>query len=340
MTGPTISIPSVPHGERRPLWSVMIPTYNCAGYLRATLESVLSQDPGPDVMQIEVVDDHSSRDDPRAVVEKVGGGRVSFYRQRENVGNTKNFDTCLQRARGHLVHLLHGDDCVRPGFYARLEAAFASKPDIGAAFCRYAVMDEDGNPIRLAPLEQAVAGVIPDWLARIASGQRLQTPAMVVRRSTYEHLGGFAHAITYCEDWEMWVRIGAHYAVWYEPEPLALYRVHKRSLSGRMLRTGENVQYLRRVIEMNRALLPRDRVDEITRQALRNTAAAAVRRSLRLLRSGDVTGARAQFREALTCNRSPVVLGGAASSVVIGAAAGLGRAVLSTLGRGPGAQGT
>jgi hypothetical protein len=44
----------------RLLWSVMIPTFHCARFLRQTLESVLSQDPGPDVMQIEVVDDCSN----------------------------------------------------------------------------------------------------------------------------------------------------------------------------------------------------------------------------------------------------------------------------------------
>jgi len=41
----------------RPLWSVMIPTYNCARYLREALGSVLDQDPGPGAMQVEVVDD-------------------------------------------------------------------------------------------------------------------------------------------------------------------------------------------------------------------------------------------------------------------------------------------
>lgn len=46
----------VADGEPRPLWSVMIPTYNCASYLRETLASVLAQDPGPDLMQIAVVD--------------------------------------------------------------------------------------------------------------------------------------------------------------------------------------------------------------------------------------------------------------------------------------------
>jgi glycosyltransferase involved in cell wall biosynthesis len=46
----------------RPLWSVMIPTFRCARFLRRTLDSVLSQDPGQDVMQIEVVDDCSNND--------------------------------------------------------------------------------------------------------------------------------------------------------------------------------------------------------------------------------------------------------------------------------------
>ena len=83
---PSVSpIPPVAPGPR-PLWSVMIPTYNCAGYLRETLASVLAQDPGPEAMQIEVVDDASTRDDPEAVVREFGGSRVGFFRQPENVG--------------------------------------------------------------------------------------------------------------------------------------------------------------------------------------------------------------------------------------------------------------
>ena len=54
----------VPEGTPRPVWSVMIPTYNCAKYLRETLVSVLAQDPGPEQMQIEVVDDYSTKDEP------------------------------------------------------------------------------------------------------------------------------------------------------------------------------------------------------------------------------------------------------------------------------------
>src|SRR5918912_1129900 len=105
-----VEILPVPEGTVRPFWSVMIPTYHCARFLRQTLESVLAQDPGSESMQIEVVDDGSTLDDPEKVVKDVGQGRVAFYRQPQNVGHTKNFETCLKRARGKVVHLMHGDD--------------------------------------------------------------------------------------------------------------------------------------------------------------------------------------------------------------------------------------
>ena len=67
----------------RPLWSVMIPSFNSfPSYLRQTLDSVLAQDPGPEQMQIEVIDDCSNEDDLEALVRECGNGRVSFYRKR------------------------------------------------------------------------------------------------------------------------------------------------------------------------------------------------------------------------------------------------------------------
>ena len=71
------SIPPVPKEVSRPRWSVMIPTYNCTRYLHETLGSVLVQVLGPEVMQIEVVDDHSE-DDVGKVVEEVGRGRIEL----------------------------------------------------------------------------------------------------------------------------------------------------------------------------------------------------------------------------------------------------------------------
>ena len=303
-------VPPIVDRADRPLWSVMVPTYNSSPYLRAALLSVLDQDPGREAMQIEVVDDCSQHDDPRAVVNELGSDRVQFFAQPRNVGHTRNFNTCLARATGHLVHLLHGDDMVLPGFYNTMGETFAANPEIVAAFCRHQVIDEDGRVLNVARPESVSAGVIPDWFEQIAVGQRLQPPAIVVRRSAYEAVGGFDQRIAaYGEDWEMWTRLAAYGPVWYEPTPLACYRVHTNSISSRTLRTGENMHDIRMVIEMIRDLLPEADADRLTARSQENNALGALRRGLRLFDAGDHTAAFAQFREAVRTSHSPTVLG-------------------------------
>ena len=294
-----IRITPVSEGVHRPLWSVMIPTFNCAPFLRQTLESVLSQDPGPDAMQIEVVDDCSTQDDPESVVRAVAGERVRFYQQPKNVGHTRNFETCLQHARGHLAHLLHGDDAVRRGFYERMGRAFAQNTSIGAAFCRHITMDADGNWLDIARLERSQSGLLPDLVERLAVHQRIQTPAMVVRREVYEALGGFDRRLSWTEDWEMWMRIAAHYPVWYETEPLALYRVHANSNTGRYVRSGESSRDLKRLFSIIEHHIPGTRGQQLTRCGREWSAISALETARGMFVTRNFLGASTQIWGAL-----------------------------------------
>ncbi|KAA3439588.1 glycosyltransferase family 2 protein [Rufibacter hautae] len=236
-------VPPVPPGEHRPLWSVMIPAYNCAGFLAEALGGVLAQDPGPALMQIEVVDDASTDADLEPLVRELGRGRVGYHRQPRNVGSLRNFETCLNRARGRLVHLLHGDDRVRPGFYARMGSLFQRFPQAGAAFCRNSFINKDGVWSHDTPLEANKDLVLDNWLLRIAERQRIQYVSIVVQREVYERLGGF-FGMPYGEDWEMWVRIARFYPVAYTPEILAECRMHASSISSRMGTSGQSFPYL------------------------------------------------------------------------------------------------
>ena len=138
-------IKPLPDQVSRPLWSVMIPAYNCSQYLIENIRSVLQQDPGPERMQIEVVDDFSTDTDVESLVREIGKGRVGFFRQSQNVGSLRNFETCLNRATGHYIHLLHGDDQVNPGFYAEIEKLFTLFPEAGAAFTGFVFVDEQNE---------------------------------------------------------------------------------------------------------------------------------------------------------------------------------------------------
>jgi len=169
----------------------MIPTYNPrADYLEETLRSVLKQDPGPDQMQIEVIDDCSNDDTAFQVTQRVGAGRVTFHRESENRGLANSWNRCIERARGHWVHILHQDDIVLPGFYNLLRQG-AEQSDAGAAFCRYAVVNSKGHWLRISELHRESAGLLDDWHAKITVQQLIQCPSIAVRRLVYEQLGGF-----------------------------------------------------------------------------------------------------------------------------------------------------
>jgi len=299
----------VPEGVCPPLWSVMIPTYNCADYLRQTLAGILAQDPGAEVMQIEVVDDHSTLDDPAAVVAELGWGRVEFYQQPQNVGYIRNFETCLQRSRGQLIHLLHGDDCVLDGFYRKMQQLFEKYPEIGAAFCRHIIMDDWGHWQRISPLEQTESGVLSNWLERIAVKHPLQTPSMVVRRAVYEKLGGFDRRMLSCgEDWEMWVRIAAEYPMGYEVEPLALYRDRSNSLTKNSVRTGQNIRDVRKATEIVRAYLPEARARELSNKAGEEWASWALHFAQQMIAKRDTAAAITQIQEGFKCSHSAKVI--------------------------------
>lgn len=307
-------VPPVADGAR-PRWSVMIPTYNCARYLEATLRSVLAQDPGPEEMQIEVVDDHSTADDPEDVVTRLGGGRVAFHRQPENVGVVGNLNACLQRSRGELVHLLHGDDLVLEGFYQTLDDGLREHPDAGAAYCRHLYVDERGRPLDVAPLEPASSGILADGARFLAAEQRIMTPCIVVRRSVYEQLGGFDDRLACAEDWEMWVRVAARFPVYYEERPLACYRLHDDSNTGRNLRDGLSLDHTRLAIELFAGYFEPAERGAVRRAAFSRYAASGLETARKLESQGDAAAARAQLRVVWRLERSPRTAAGIARVV-------------------------
>jgi hypothetical protein len=104
------------------------------------------------------------------------------------------------------------------------------------------------------------------------------------------------------------VRIAASHPIGYLPSPLAAYRMHANSNTGRNTHNAANMRYTRAAIDIFRAYLPPARADAIVSRARETYALSALEFARERLRQRDLTGAIAQAREALRFRLSPRVL--------------------------------
>ncbi|NEQ35200.1 MAG: glycosyltransferase [Okeania sp. SIO3I5] len=314
------AITSLSVSSKRPFFSVMIPTYKKVKYLEQTLKSVLQQAPSPEEMQIEVVNDCPDvkiQSEIEAIVRKVGGERVNFYRHfPQDIGQAPIFNICLQRAQGYWIHLLHDDDFVLPGFYEKLRQVIERNTTVGAAFCRHSYIDENNNQKMVSPLEKETPGIIPNWLEKIVVMQRIQCASMVVKRSVYEKLGGFCLEAKSAADWEIWKRIAAYYPVSYEPQILACYRLHSTSETSRLIEFGGNISDTRKAIEISESYLPKEISKKLSDLAREHYALSATKTAQQMLSVGKAEVAIAQIQEALKCSNSSQVKEGIISLFV------------------------
>jgi glycosyltransferase involved in cell wall biosynthesis len=288
----------------RPFWSVMVPTYNPrADYLEETLRSILQQDPGPGQMQIEVVDDCSPDVDVEKIVSSLANGRIIFSKTPKNLGLGGCWNTCIERAKGEWVHILHQDDIVLSGFYSSLHKGAIDKR-VGAMFARHATINPAGHWLFISELHRESPGILENWHEQITVQQLIQCPAIVIRRSVYEELGGFLVELSFTLDWEMWQRIAANYSFWFEPAILVNFRVHPGSTTSRLRLVGADTREVRKTIEMTAAYHPHDRAQKLARKARHNSAGFAAFQARELLVRGHSGSAWKQMVEALRLSRN------------------------------------
>ncbi len=301
------TIAPVPAGVFRPFWSVMMPAHNRTRFLPAALASVLAQDPGPTVMQIEVIDNGSTTPEVARLVREIGGDRVTYTRLPYNIGPYAIHNECLRRARGHWVHILHDDDLVLPGFYATLAAAIARHPHLGAACCRYRFINERDRVLGVSRLERPTSGELPRDPERILLEGDRQIAATVVRRSAVETWGGFCEAIGPKLDRELWMRLSQAVPFWYEARILACYRRHQHSVTNTLARAPDNARSSNRVLAVARQYLQTAKGPWLEAQAMHRWALQCLDVAWDSLRTEGWGMAIAQMREAFLHADSPAV---------------------------------
>ncbi len=209
-----------------PRLSVVIPAYDQPLLLKAALTSLARQGNALD-FEVVITDDLGLRE-TQWIVDSCGLPHVRYARNPVRLGAVANWNEGLRLARGEWITILHEDDLLLDGCFARV--AEYLRPGVTALAVRCA----SGS---ILPAGRA-AGQSRRRPRRYRPEHFLKSamtpfPGVFLRREAARDLGGFDDAWGPLADYEFWYRLGCYGPVWFLPETFAFYRVRENQWTAR-----------------------------------------------------------------------------------------------------------
>lgn len=202
-----------------PAISIVMPCYNAAAHLPASVGSVLAQTCAD--WELIAVDD-GSRDGTLAWLQARPDTRIRVLTQ-ANQGVSAARNAGLARAQGRFVAFLDADDTWSENFLATMLAALQAHPDAVLAYCGWqnaGLADGRGEPFVPPDYENAAK---PETLFAAC---RWPIHAALVKREAVEAAQGFDPALKNAEDYALWLKVATAAPIVRVPEVLAFYHFH------------------------------------------------------------------------------------------------------------------
>lgn len=219
--------------------TIVIPTFGCAEYLPAAVESTLHS-PAARIL----ITDDGSGPDVHQVAERYHRRypeRVRLLRSEKRRGVSRNVNEAVREVRTPFFAKLDGDDVLIPG---HIEAAFrviAERPKL-ALIAGHERRIAANDVLQFQPelftqtREQLQVQIMSDVDAfRFILNWRPNpcSSGAIYRTEAFREVGGFDTAIEWGEDWEIWLRLAERWELAYCHAPSALYRIHDQSATAR-----------------------------------------------------------------------------------------------------------
>lgn len=209
---------------KKPLVSVIMPSYNAAGFIADSIASVQQQTYTN--WELLVIDD-ASKDGTIEIVEGLmsGDSRISLHELPTNQGAGFARNIGIKASKGSYISFLDADDLWMPQ-KLQIQLDFMEDKHVDVCYSSYELIDENGNSLK----KQIKA------LAELPFQKLLRANYIGNLTGIYnaEKLGKiYCPLIRKRQDWGLWLlavrKSGGAKGI---QEPLARYRVRKNSISG------------------------------------------------------------------------------------------------------------
>ncbi|RNC70388.1 MAG: glycosyltransferase [Desulfuromonadales bacterium] len=214
--------------RKLPTISIVTPSYNQAGYLEATMKSILDQG-YPNLEYI--IMDGGSTDGSAEIIRKYSD-RLTHWESAPDKGQADAIFRGFERATGEILCYVNSDDLLLPGSLERVGSWFQSNPAEEWVVGGSVLIDHEGKPIirsrrGLPEADLGVKVTFKRLLLHNCGG--FHQPASFWRRKAFEEIGGFDRALRFCFDYDLFFRLAKRKPSGRIRSFLAAFRYHPTS---------------------------------------------------------------------------------------------------------------
>lgn len=225
--------------ENIPFFTVGIPTYNRAAFLREAIPSVLGQTFSDFEL---IIADNYSDDHTKDTVESFHDSRITYVRHEKNYGYKFNFDFVAQQARGRFFVMLQDDDLLCKSFLERAHECLSKDDSVvmyAAPWWRGSVGDGFGAALMhsQALSAQALWENMPitfpghDMAVKLLYSFPFRHPSIIIRTEDFKAVGGYDKRSDFIYDILTEVKLLCRGNLIYDPCIGSVDRVHENNIS-------------------------------------------------------------------------------------------------------------
>jgi len=183
----------------KPIVSIIMATFNRGHIIRQSIEHIFQQDYGS--IELIIINDGSSDNTSEVLATFQEDNKVILIENDQNLGLQKSLNKGISKASGkYIARIDDHDRWIQKDKLSQQVIFLEANPKVGVLGTAYKIKDQIfQNRLTDQSIRQQILFRCP--ICHVTT---------MIRKSVIDEVGGYDEALTYSEDWEMWLKIGNH----------------------------------------------------------------------------------------------------------------------------------